>query len=199
MKLVENISEKEQRRIKHIIGEAFVANELFREFGDIEERRPLVMRYMSVYVDFVYESKALYATDDGLGFIGLQYSKDAPVLPQIKMLFKLFTRLPIGKIWKLLGHIKQIANENKKYASKPHIDVLMVAVDKKSQGRGDATQLISFAKEMAMKKNVPLLVDTDMKQYSEMYRHLGFKLYNTKTATNGVTRYNLVWKPKAFS
>ena len=75
----------------------------------------------------------------------------------------------------------------------------MVAVDKKSQGRGYATKLISFAKETAMKKDVPLLVDTDMKQYAEMYRHLGFKLYNTKTATNGVTRYNLVWKPKKVS
>ena len=196
MKLVENISEKELNRIKRIIGEAFVTNELFHEFGDIEERRLLVMRYMSVYVDFVYESKALYATDDGSGFIGLQYSEDAPVIPQIKMLFKLFTSLPIGKIKKMLGHIKQIANENKRYASKPHIDVLMVAVDKNSQGRGYATKLISFAKETAMKKDVPLLVDTDMKQYAEMYRHLGFKLYNTKTATNGVTRYNLVWKPK---
>ena len=56
MKLVENISEKELNRIKRIIGEAFVTNELFHEFGDIEERRPLVMRYMSVYVNFVYES-----------------------------------------------------------------------------------------------------------------------------------------------
>ena len=199
MELVENISEKELNRIKRIIGEAFVKNELFHEFGNIEERRPLVMRYMSVYVNFVYESKALYATDDGSGFIGLQYSGNAPVIPQIKMLFRLLIKLPFGKIKKMLGHIKQIANENKRYASKPHIDVLMVAVDKKSQGRGYATKLISFAKETAMKKDVPLLVDTDMKQYAEMYRHLGFKLYNTKTATNGVTRYNLVWKPKKVS
>ncbi len=195
MKHAENLSEKELRKIRHIIGEAFVTNELFHEFGDIEERCPLVMRYMSAYVDFVYESKALYATDDGMGFIGLQYSKDAPVIPQFRLLFRLFMRLPFGKIRKLLRHIKQIANENKRYASKPHIDVLMVAVNQKAQGRGYATKLVKFAKETAEQKQVPLLVDTDLKQYAEMYQHLGFCLYNTKTASNGVTRYNLVWKP----
>lgn len=33
-----------------------------------------------------------------------------------------------------------------------------------------------------------------MEAYAKMYQHLGCKLYNTKTALNGVTRYNLVWK-----
>ena len=170
-------------------------SERFHEFGSIEERRSLVMRYMAAYVDSVYESKALYATDDDLGFIGLQYSKEAPVIPQLRLLFRLFMRLPFGKIRKLLRHIKQIASENKRYASKPHIDVLMVAVNQKAQGRGYATKLVNFAKEKAEQKQVPLLVDTDMKQYAEMYQHLGFRLYNTKTASNGVTRYNLIWKP----
>ena len=41
MKLVVNLSEKELRKKKHIIGEAFVTNELFHEFGGIAERRPL--------------------------------------------------------------------------------------------------------------------------------------------------------------
>ena len=97
MKLAENLSERELRKIRHVIGEAFITNELFHEFGSIEERRPLVMRYMAAYVDSVYESKALYATDDGLGFIGLQYSKEAPVIPQLRLLFRLFMRLPFGK------------------------------------------------------------------------------------------------------
>ena len=105
----------------------------------------------------------------------------------------------VTKLRKLLGHIRQIANENKRYATKPHIDVLMVAVSKSAQGKGYATQLISFAKKMAGQKQVPLLVDTDMKLYADMYQHLGFKLYNTKKATNGVTRYNLVWKPAKLS
>ena len=195
MKLVKNISEAELNTIKHIIGEAFITNELFYEFGSIEERRQLVMKYMTAYVDFVYESKALYSTNNGMGYIGLQYSKAAAVIPQIKMLCRLFIRLPFSKIKRLLGHIRQIADGNKKYASKPHIEVLMAAVNKDAQGKGYAKKLIDFAKQMAKKKNVPLLVDTDMRNYAEMYQHLGFNLYNTKTASNGVTRYSLLWKP----
>lgn len=73
----------------------------------------------------------------------------------------------------------------------------MVAVDKNAQGKGYATKLVSFAKQMAKRQNVLLPADTDMKNYAEMYKHLGFELYNTKTASNGVTRHNLVWKPFA--
>lgn len=195
MKRVENISEKELNKIKHIVGSAFVTNELFHEFGSIEERRPLVLKYMSACVDYVYESGALYSSDDGIGYIGLQYSENAPVFPQIKLIYRLFVRIPFKKLKKMLDFVKKIASGNKRYASKPHIDILMVAVDKKAQGKGYATQLISFAKQMAEQKNIPLLADTDMKDYVAMYKHLGFELYNSKTATNGVTRYNLVWKP----
>ena len=56
MKLVANLSSDELKRIKILIGEAFVNNELFHEFGDIEERKNIVMRYMDYYVDFVYRS-----------------------------------------------------------------------------------------------------------------------------------------------
>lgn len=193
MKRVENISEKELNKIKRLIGSAFVTNELFREFGSPDERRTLVLKYMSAYVDYVYESKSLFSSDDGIGFICLQYSENAPVFPQIKLLCRLFVRIPFTK-----GNTaKQIANGNKHYASKPHIDILMVAVDKNAQGKGYATKLVSFAKQMAKRQNVPLPADTDMKNYAEMYKHLGFELYNTKTASNGVTRHNLVWKPFA--
>ena len=41
---------------------------------------------------------------------------------------------------------------------------------------------------------IPLLFDTDMKAYAEMYRHFGCELYNTVTADNGVTRYSLCYR-----
>ncbi len=34
---------------------------------------------------------------------------------------------------------------------------------------------------------------TDMKDYAEMYQHLGCELYNSVTADNGVTRYSLCY------
>ena len=129
---LEGLSEGELGKIRLLVGEAFVSNELFHNWGSEDERREDVLKYMKVYVDFAYE-----------------------------------------------------------YAKAHHIDVLMVCVDKAHQGKGIARELITFAKDMSDSKGVPLLIDTDMKSYAQMYEHMGCKVYNKIKADNGVTRYNL--------
>ena len=194
MKKIENISKKELNQIKEIIGEAFVTNELFHEFGSVSERRDLVMSYMDAYVECVYESGQLYGTEDGQGYIGLGFSQNAPFFPKLKMLFRMVNSIPLKTMKKFLKHIKQIAGANEKYAKLPHMDILMVCVKKENQGKGIARQLVEYAQEMAGNRNVPLLFDTDMWDYAQMYQHMGCNLYNQVTAENGVTRYNLVWE-----
>ena len=49
--LVEKVSKTELDELKRMIGEAFVTNELFHEFGDIDSRRALVMKYMDIYTE----------------------------------------------------------------------------------------------------------------------------------------------------
>lgn len=56
MEKVVNVSKNELQEIKAIIGEAFITNELFHEFGNIESRRDAVLTYMDAYVQYVYES-----------------------------------------------------------------------------------------------------------------------------------------------
>ena len=73
--LVEKVSKTELDELKRMIGEAFATNELFHEFGDIDSRRALVMKYMDIYTDYVYESVALYVTEDRKGAIGYLHSK----------------------------------------------------------------------------------------------------------------------------
>ncbi|MBO4637157.1 MAG: GNAT family N-acetyltransferase [Clostridiales bacterium] len=192
----ENLSEEQLKRIRKIIGEAFVSNELFHNWGSIEERREDVLRYMAFYVDFVYEAGELYVNDDLTGFIGLEDSQDHPKMPQIKMLLKMMTRLRFSRVKSMIRFAKQIGKSNEKYAKQPHIDALMVCVDKDHQGKGIARELVGFAKDMADKKGVPLLFDTDMESYARMYEHFGCELYNTVTADNGVTRYSLCYKKK---
>lgn len=194
MKQVKDIPEKELKKIRYLIGDAFVTNELFHELGTVEERRRDVLAYMAAYVDYVCESGALYCSDDGKAYIGLLESKDPPVLPMLKMLIRIILRLPFGKLNKMLHHINQIANANEQYAKHPHIDVLMLAIDKSEQGKGRARELFDFAISMSEEKQLPLLIDTDMEDYARMYQHFGCTLYNTKTADNGVTRYDLIWK-----
>ncbi len=193
---LEGLSEEELSRIRLLVGEAFVSNELFHNWGEEEERREDVLKYMKVYVDFAYSAGELYANEDMTGFIGLEDSKDKKIGPQIKMLFKLFTTLPFYRIKQLMSFIKQIGDGNKRYAKTHHIDVLMVCVDKNYQGKGVARELITFAKDMADTKGVPLLIDTDMPSYAQMYEHMGCKVYNEIQADSGVTRYNLIYKKK---
>ena len=191
---LEGLSEEELDKIRLLVGEAFVSNELFHNWGEEEERREDVLKYMKVYVDFAYSAGELYANEDMTGFIGLEDSKAKKIGPQIKMLFKLFTTLPFYRIKQLMSFINRIGDGNKRYAKSHHIDVLMVCVDKAHQGQGIARELITFAKDMSDTKGVPLLIDTDMPSYAQMYEHMGCKIYNETKADNGVTRFNLIYQ-----
>ena len=193
---VENLSEAQLERVRRVVGEAFVSNELFHNWGTEEERRDDVLKYMGIYVDCVYRSGELYANEDLTGFIGLEDSSHKAVWPQIKMIFKMLVKIKNSKVKSLLSFANQISKSNERYAKQRHIDALMVCVDKAHQGQGIASELVEFAKEKADAAGIPLLFNTDMKSYAEMYQHFGCELYNTVTADNGVTRYSLCYKPK---
>ena len=53
---LEGLSEEELDKIRLLVGEAFVSNELFHNWGEEEERREDVLKYMKVYVDFAYSA-----------------------------------------------------------------------------------------------------------------------------------------------
>ena len=191
---VENISEEQLHKIRKLVGEAFVTNELFHNWGSVEERREDVMKYMALYVDYVYQADELYANEDFTGFIGLEDSGNAHKMPQVRMLFRMFMSIKFSKLKSLVGFAKQIGSSNEKYAKHRHLDALMVCVDKERQGHGIASELVTYAKNMSDELGIPLLFDTDVKSYAEMYQHFGCELYNTVTADNGVTRYSLCYK-----
>ena len=191
---VERISEAQLEKIRNAVGEAFVTNELFHNWGSVDERREDVKKYMALYVDYVYQAGELYANEEFTGFIGLEDSGNAHKLLQVKMLFRMLINIRFSKLKSLVGFAKQISSSNAKYAKRRHLDALMVCVDKEHRGQGIAAELVTFAKNMSDKLEIPLLFDTDMKEYAEMYQHFCCELYNTVTADNGVTRYSLCYK-----
>ena len=195
---VENISEEQLERIRKTIGEAFVSNELFHNWGSESERQDDVQKYMSIYTDYVYRTGELYANDDMTGFIGLEDSAQAPVMPRIGMILRMLAGIPFRRIRSLLHFAGQVSRSSERYAKQRHLDALLVCVNREHQGKGIASELVGFAKEKAEELGVPLLFDTDMKEYADMYRHFGCELYHTVTADNGVTRYSLCY-PKAPS
>ncbi len=191
---VERISEEQLKKIQNIVGEAFVTNELFHNWGSIDERREDVMKYMALYVDYVYRTGRLYANEDFTGFIGLEDSDNEHKLSQVRMLFRMLTNIRFSRLKSLVKFAKQIGSSNDKYSKERHLDALMVCVEKGHQGKGIASELVAYAKNMSDTLEIPLLFDTDMKEYADMYQHFGCELYNTVTADNGVTRYSLCYK-----
>ena len=189
----ENLSKEQLDKIRRQVGEAFISNELFHNWGSEEERREDVLKYMSLYVDYVYKAGELYVNDDMTGYIGLEDSAGKPKFMIFVMLIKMLFRIRYARIKSLLQYANQLSGANGQYAKQRHIDALMVCVDKQYQGKGIASELVTYAKEMADEMHLPLLFDTDMKEYAAMYEHLGCKLYNTITADNGVTRYSLCY------
>ena len=190
---LKNITPKQLNNISNIIGEAFVSNEMFRNWGAIEERHDDVITYMSIYVDYVYHAGELYSNEDMTGFIGLEDTARKPILLRLKMLFRMIRRLRFSRIRSLISFVKQIDKADNLFVNKRHIDTLMVCVKKDHQGQGIATELVDFAKRKAKINKIPLLFHTDMPSYAEMYKHLGCRLYNEVTADNGVTRYCLCY------
>ena len=190
---LQNITPQQLNNISNIIGEAFVSNEMFHNWGTIEERRDDVITYMTIYVDYVYHAGELYANEDMTGFIGLENTARKPILLRLKMLFRMIRRLRFSRIRSLISFVKQINKADNLFVNKRHIDTLMVCVKKDHQGQGIATELVEFAKRKAKINKIPLLFHTDMPSYAEMYKHLGCRLYNEVTADNGVTRYCLCY------
>ena len=189
----ENLSKEQLDSIRRMVGEAFVSNELFHNWGTMEERREDVHKYMALYVDYVYRSGELYVNDDLTGFIGLEDSAHSPKLRLLVMLIKMYFCIGASRIKSLLQYADQLSGANGEYAKQRHIDALMVCVDKNHQGKGIASELVAYAKKMSDEKHLPLLFDTAMKAYADIYAHLGCKLYNTVTADNGVSRYCLCY------
>ena len=190
---VENISEEQLNKIKILVGEAFVTNELFHNWGSTAKRREDVMMYMAIYVDYVYHAGELYANEDFTGFIGLEDSGNKHKFSQVKMLLRMMMNIKFSRLKSLVNFANQISRSNERYAKQRHLDTLMVCVDKEHQGCGIASELVTYAKNLSDELQIPLLFDTDMKEYAEMYQHLGCELYNKVTANNGVTRYSLCY------
>ena len=159
---VEHISEKQLEKIRILVGEAFVTKELFQNWGSIDERREDVMKYMVLYVDYVYQAGELYSNEDFTGFIGLEDSENAHKLPQVKMLFRMLTNIWFSKLKSLIRFAKQIGSSNAKYAKNRHLDALMVCVDKGHQGQGIASELVTYAKNMSDTMGIPLLFDKEL-------------------------------------
>ena len=192
---IQNPTESELREIRRIAGESFAGDELFRELGEGAERTERIMVYMSHYVDYCVACGMLFGNDEDNGFVAISDSRSEHPLATARLFRKLKRALPRREYRALNAFSEQVATPPLPYAGYAHLEMLMLCVDAPQRGRGLGRELVEYSQSMADREGLPLLVDTDMPGNCEMYQHLGCELYNTTTAKNGVTRYNLVYKP----
>ena len=113
---IKNISKEELVRIEKLIGESFVTNELFHDWGTMEERRSAVLSYMKIYVDCVYRAGELYGNENLTGFVGTEDTRKPAIVAKIIMLFKMIFMVPLPKLKSLMHFSNQISSSNAEYA-----------------------------------------------------------------------------------
>lgn len=195
MELVVRPSKAQLERIKRIASESFADDDLFASFGTGRHRHEMVARYMDCYVDFVVRQKVLWANGGFDGFVALLESHTERFLPTTRMLHRLRRTMPEEEYGDFLAYGEEISNDSDPYKQRPYLEMLMLCVDPERRGMGLGKELVRFSQSKSAETGLPLAVDTDMPGNARMYQHLGCDLVGTRTGSNGITRYNLVWYP----
>ena len=194
IQLVKKASQQQLQTVREIAGQTFRNDELFHEFGSMPQRAALVDAYMSAYVDYSYSSKMLFANEDFSGFVALLQNGSEKYLPTKRLLRELKKAIPRDAYERFMAFSDEVAWHENPYARYDYLDVLMLCVDPQRQGSGLGRELIEFSMNRSRQMRAPLLIETDMPQNAQMYQHFGCKLMRAFTASNGVTRYNLIWR-----
>ncbi len=195
MHLVSKDSQQEIDAIKRMAGEAFANDNLFKEFGVGEERYKLVRAYMWHYVDYVLSYKALYANDDISGAVALMPDDKSSAIKDGRLLRRLKKAIPKDKYDRFMEYSREVTDIRCKYRYMDNLEMLMLCVSPDKQGQGLGGKLIRESQQLAASQKRILLIDTENPTNSLIYQHEGCTLYGQKTASNGVTRYNLIWRP----
>ncbi|MGI6221665.1 MAG: GNAT family N-acetyltransferase [Coriobacteriales bacterium] len=195
MHIVRKPIASELAEIKRIMGESFAGDNVFAAFDVDGRKRELVCAYMACYVDFAIACKKLYANEQGNGFVVLQRENISHPLREMKLERKLAAAIPADCLAGLNAFASEVADTSSRYRLNPHLELMNLCVDERCRGKGLGGEIVDCCKQEASRQGVPLVLDTDMPGNRDMYLHMGFELYRSFTATNGITRYNLVWLP----
>ena len=181
--------------IQRIMGESFAGDDVFKSFDVDGRKRELVCSYMIHYVDFAIACKKLYANEEHNGFVVLQRENVSHPFREMRLDKALHSSIPSEYLEKLEAFASEVADTESIYRRNPHLELLNLCVDVSKRGRGLGGRIVDFCKDQARAQGLPLIIDTDMPNNRDMYVHMGCELYRTFEASNGVTRYNLVWLP----
>ena len=155
------------------------------------------MNYLVAMIKTANEYDGIYATSankEGI-IILTDTTHPYPAIAMIKMMWRMMRALgfknfnDIIKKFQAGGASLERTYRNRK---KQFIQIELLAVKKKYQGKGFMRPLVETAFEVAKRGGLPVIVSTDAKLKKDKYEHIGMKHVNTRTLGEKSFMYDLV-------
>lgn len=193
MKLIKNLSEEERKHTGAVIGSAFV-----HETGPFSSyfTEKEASAYFTCLIQMAVSSHCLYELDDGKGYVMYFRKHHGPSFFQ-KMLFafRLCMCMDLEKMQKYMDALKDWKDYEEKYRhEKDYVDLFMVCIPEKEQGRGYLRELLKEPMQMAKERNIPCILDTDSDVKMQKYRHIGFRITDDMILPDGNHMYTMEYR-----
>ena len=156
-----------------------------------------LVNYLSAMIRTANEYGAVYGTSDRKeGIIILtDTTHPFPETAMVKMMWRMMRALGIknfGDIMKKFQAGGASLEKTYRDSKKQFVQIELLAVKEKYQGKGFMRPLVETAFEVADNGNLPVIVSTDAGLKKDKYAHIGMKLVNTRKLGEKSFMYDLV-------
>lgn len=195
MKQMKDLSHAEREKTGKIIGSAFVHET--GPFADYFTEKE-ASAYFSCLIQMAVSSHCLYELEDGKGYVIYWRKHHGPSIWQ-KFLFavRLCMRIDLQRMQKYMDALHGWQDYEEKYRhEKDYVDLFMVCIPEKEQGKGYLRSLLKEPMELAEQRQIPCILDTDSELKMRKYRHLGFVVKDEMVLSDGSHMYTMEYQKK---
>ena len=204
MKKLKGLTPKEVENISRQVADAFYDykyNEADQGLIKYIKSREDMFTYMNAIVQAAYKSGMLYTTSDNQeGYLMLSGEGVGRVgfFDGMKMIMA--EKKALGGFKNMKSFIKACFSEGNTIemrmnkAKRKFLRIEMLAVRPEYQGQGFMRSMLEQVYRVADKKGVPVILDTDDKDKSDRYQHLGMKLDRVRNCGERFHMYDLIRK-----
>ena len=202
MKKLKGLTPKEVENISRQVADAFYDykyNEADQGLIKYIKSREDMFTYMNAIVQAAYKSGMLYTTSDNQeGYLMLSGEGVGRVgfFDGMKMIMA--EKKALGGFKNMKSFIKACFSEGNtsemrmNKAKRKFLRIEMLAVRPEYQGQGFMRSMLEQVYRVADKKGVPVILDTDDKDKSDRYQHLGMKLDRVRNCGERFHMYDLI-------
>ena len=202
MQIVKNITETQLAGIIQAVSDAFYDYEYDPDDGGLIlfiNHREDMHTYIGAIIRAAYNNAMLYTTSEkGEGYLILSGDGMGSIRFMDGMKMICAEKIALGGLWKMKEFISACFSDGNtietrmRKAGRKFIRIEMLAVRKEYQKQGFMKQMLDYVYAVADAKRVPVILDTDDKNKSRRYEHLGMKLERIRNCGTQLHMYDLI-------